>query len=44
MRNIITKIINRSLKLILNPKLSWIFISYEFKKKFYDIFFIFKKK
>lgn len=44
MRNIITKIINRSLKLILNPKLSWIFISYEFKKIFYDIFFIFKKK
>tara|TARA_B100001093_G_scaffold316837_1_gene302277 strand:+ start:436 stop:1347 length:912 start_codon:yes stop_codon:yes gene_type:complete len=44
MRNIITKIINRYLKLILNPKLSWIFISYEFKKIFYDIFFIFKKK
>ncbi len=44
MRNIITKIINRSLKLILNPKLSWIFISYEFKKIFSDILFIFQEK
>lgn len=44
MKKIVTKIINRSLKLILNPKLSWIFISYEFKKIFFDILFLFKKK
>ena len=44
MKNIIFKIINRSLKLILYPKLSWIFISYELKKIFYDILFLFKKK
>ena len=44
MRNISTKIINRILKIILNPKLTLIFISYEMKKIFYDILFIFIKK
>ncbi len=44
MRNISTKIINRILKIVLNPKLTLIFISYEIKKIFYDMLFIFIKK
>ena len=44
MRNIITKLINRSLKLILNPRLTWVFICYEVKKILCDVLFLFKKK
>jgi hypothetical protein len=44
MRNIITKLINRSLKLILNPRLTWVFICYEIKKILCDVLFLFKKK
>ena len=44
MINIIFKIVRRILKLLLNPKLTWIFVCYEIKKFFFDFLSLFKKK
>jgi len=44
MKNLISRLISRSLKLILNPKLTLVFICYEIKKISCDILFFFKKK
>ena len=44
MTNIFTKLVRRLSKFVSNPKLTWIFLSYEIKKILCDILFIFKKK
>jgi hypothetical protein len=42
--NLVQKLFNIFVKLVLNPKIFWIRINYEIKKIFFDIYFFFIKK
>lgn len=38
------RLFKKSVKLILNPRLAWVFASYQIRKIFYDLFHLFTKK
>ena len=38
------RLFKKSVKLILNPRLAWVFVSYQIRKIFYDMFHLFIKK
>jgi hypothetical protein len=42
--NLVKKLFNIFIKLVLNPKIFWLRINYEIKKNFFDIYFFFKRK
>jgi len=40
----VIRLFKKSVKLILNPRLAWVFVSYQIRKIFYDMFHLFIKK